>query len=409
MEEQKFLETKTKNNLNHYNRWGIIISSALVVITLIVSWVLWFTTFQVEFDEILAIFNKYITDRCVDFVIDFHILTIFILTFAVIILISTTIPFIFLKHKGFITLILGLFLLVITTSSLIGVGWYLYFDYSNYNDLFNYLFNIKPLLDVCFFLLPVIIIIINLFCLFIFSLWLIMGFLFNNKKATTNNSLLLNSDQNFVPPSANNKPALSLSPFTENPNTPINFNDQVDPAPASLHQPGINIVINNNNPTAQNPQQSVTPAPLNVPSHIISNQENNSGFATTANSRMLANTTNSDEKIWTPQQIEEVWNKAQIIKNYDPNLYRKDYAGALLFRHAFVNNVVLNDDPKSYNWTIVCQRPLTAGGKIELNNLQPLNNTNALTKANNYPKWKTAISYNGKENILKQKSWKDKK
>ncbi|WP_339041518.1 hypothetical protein [Spiroplasma endosymbiont of Apeira syringaria] len=80
-----------------------------------------------------------------------------------------------------------------------------------------------------------------------------------------------------------------------------------------------------------------------------------------------------------------------------------------MFRNNFISNVKLDDDPKSYNWTIIHQRPLFHGGTSDISNLQPMNNTNAITKGNNYPRWKTAIAFNGKQNFLKQKSWKDKK
>ncbi|WP_342218439.1 hypothetical protein [Spiroplasma endosymbiont of Amphimallon solstitiale] len=157
---------------------------------------------------------------------------------------------------------------------------------------------------------------------------------------------------------------------------------------------GINIVINNTGGGAL-PQ-----------SKLLDNQvTSNPNPVQTNNSSNIVNS----EVTWAPQQIEEVWNKGEIIDDYNPQLYRKDYAGGLMFKNNFISNVKLNDDPKSYNWTIIHQRPLFHGGTSDISNLQPMNNTNAITKGNNYPRWKTAITFNGKQNFLKQKSWKDKK
>ncbi len=124
----------------------------------------------------------------------------------------------------------------------------------------------------------------------------------------------------------------------------------------------------------------------------------------------LTQTNNDEQQIWTAQQIEEVWNMGEIVNNLNPKLYRKDYAGALMFWHNFIPQPKLNDAIESLNWTIVYERPITNGGDSYTKNLVPMNNNNAVTKGNNFPNWATTITYDSKKNknIFKKKSWKYK-
>lgn len=108
---------------------------------------------------------------------------------------------------------------------------------------------------------------------------------------------------------------------------------------------------------------------------------------------------------WTTEQIDEIWNKAQVITDVNPKLYRKDYAGAWMFRDAFTT-VLEETNVRSYAWTIVNHRPLAHDGDNSIDNLDPMNVTNAITKGEDYPKWKTKISSSGNENIVKEQSWK---
>ncbi len=129
------------------------------------------------------------------------------------------------------------------------------------------------------------------------------------------------------------------------------------------------------------------------------------------NQNITSSTNNEEEEtIWTPQQIEEVWNKGEIINNFNPQLYRRDYAGALMFWHNFIAQPKLNDPIESLNWTIVYERPTKADGTNYIKNLVPMNNSNAVTKGNNFPHWTTSVTYDSKKNknIFKKKSWKHK-
>lgn len=130
------------------------------------------------------------------------------------------------------------------------------------------------------------------------------------------------------------------------------------------------------------------------------------------NKETVSSIHDNNEKIsWTSEQIEEVWNKGEIINNLNPQLYRKDYAGALMFWHSFISQSKLNDLIESLKWTIVYEKPIAKGGSNYIKNLVPMNNNNAVIKSNNFPRWTTSVTYDSKKNknIFKKKSWKYKK
>lgn len=368
-------------NISTHNRWGIIISSGLMAITLIISWVLWLIFYKDNIDEILIILNKVINDQGISFNLTFQLFTIFILIFAVITLIGITIPFLFLTKYGVITLLLVLIILLVSITFLGSSGLLLGYGYQIFYD---FVIN-KNISNILFFVLPWAVTFICCLFLVLFCLWLIMANL--TKKESNNKSTITDNKSSLIATASSNNG--QNSPFTEQATVPAIF-DQIP-----NENRGITITIHN---TAGNPLPQ---------SKVIDTQ-----VASKSNMIPITNTNNTsinDEANWTSQQIEEVWNKGEIIDNYNPQLYRKDYAGALMFKNSFVNNVKVNDDPKSLNWTIIHQCPLSHGGTSDISNLQPINNINAITKGNNYPRWKTAITFNGKQNILKRKMWKDKK
>ncbi|WP_342254322.1 hypothetical protein [Spiroplasma endosymbiont of Zeiraphera isertana] len=377
------MSAENYRNINSHNRWGIIVSSGLMAITLIISWVLWLILYRTNVNEILVILTEVINSKGITFTLTFQILTIFTLIFSVITLVFITIPFIFLNKYGVITLVWALIVVVISLVLLIGSGLLISYGYKK---IYSYVMD-KKIIHVLFFILPWGFVLICSFFLVLFSLLLIITNLRNKSKkalSLTNNNALSATE---IPTSVEQNSLFGEQ--TIGPSFTDRFFNEHDKSTQ-----GINIVINNTGGGAL-PQ-----------SKLLDNQvTSNPNPVQTNNSSNVVNS----EVTWTPQQIEEVWNKGEIIDDYNPQLYRKDYAGALMFKNNFISNVKLNDDPKSYNWTIIHQRPLFHGGTSDISNLQPMNNTNAITKGNNYPRWKTAITFNGKQNFLKQKSWKDKK
>lgn len=109
---------------------------------------------------------------------------------------------------------------------------------------------------------------------------------------------------------------------------------------------------------------------------------------------------------WTLEQIEAAWEKAEIIDDVSDKLYRKDYAGAWMFRDSFTTDYTAADNLETYSWTIVLHRPAGQQGTTELYNLDPMNIINAKSKGENYPSWKTKISSKGNKNIAKEQNWK---
>ena len=96
--------------------------------------------------------------------------------------------------------------------------------------------------------------------------------------------------------------------------------------------------------------------------------------------------------------VEAVWNKASIQQNNDPNVFRKDYAGA------WIRKVDYGKQTK-YGWEIDHLKPESKGGTDHISNLLPLHWENNRTKSDCYPKWHTSKTSEGVENIDKDSSW----
>lgn len=96
--------------------------------------------------------------------------------------------------------------------------------------------------------------------------------------------------------------------------------------------------------------------------------------------------------------IQQVWEKAQPVDGNDPNIWRKDYAGAWIRKDLYGTDT-------QYGWEIDHLNPISKGGSDNINNLYPLHWKNNRTKADNYPNFQTAITSNGVQNIESQQSW----
>lgn len=96
--------------------------------------------------------------------------------------------------------------------------------------------------------------------------------------------------------------------------------------------------------------------------------------------------------------IEQVWSKAIVVSNNDPNIWRKDYAGAWIKRDLY-------DNKSEYGWQISHIKPIEKGGTEDISNLLPLQYSNNLAKSNDYPKWKTNKTAEGVHNEDKEQSW----
>jgi 5-methylcytosine-specific restriction endonuclease McrA len=75
------------------------------------------------------------------------------------------------------------------------------------------------------------------------------------------------------------------------------------------------------------------------------------------------------------QKKDEVWEKGQTVRGKDPDLYRKDKLGNLMYKPSYGK-----DSPMG--WEIDHSIPQSKGGTDHLNNLQPLNTTANRQKGN---------------------------
>ncbi len=97
--------------------------------------------------------------------------------------------------------------------------------------------------------------------------------------------------------------------------------------------------------------------------------------------------------------IKSVWQKAIVQANNDPDIFRKDYAGAWIKRSEYGNR---NSD---YGWEIDHIKPIKKNGTDEIDNLCPLNWHNNVKKDEDFPLWKTSYSSQGTKNIELEQEW----
>lgn len=96
--------------------------------------------------------------------------------------------------------------------------------------------------------------------------------------------------------------------------------------------------------------------------------------------------------------IEEIWQKAYIDSNNNPDIFRKDYAGAWIRRDQY-------GQKGKYGWEANMMVPESRGGGHNANNLVPLHWENDAKKAQDYPRWQTCKSSLGNKNVDEVKNW----
>lgn len=97
--------------------------------------------------------------------------------------------------------------------------------------------------------------------------------------------------------------------------------------------------------------------------------------------------------------INRVWQLAHAVPNYDPDVWRKDFAGAWINREQYGLH-------SNFGWEIDHKYPRSLGGGNEISNLMPIHWHNNITKGNDYPRFKTSVSSDGNYNIRKEQNWK---
>lgn len=106
----------------------------------------------------------------------------------------------------------------------------------------------------------------------------------------------------------------------------------------------------------------------------------------------------TERRNFTQEEIEAAWEKALKQPNNNPNVYRKDYAGAWIKKDHYGKT---ND----YGWEVDHRNPLENGGTYSPRNLEPLQWQNNRTKGDDYPHWKTSITSDGVKNVEKEQEW----
>lgn len=113
---------------------------------------------------------------------------------------------------------------------------------------------------------------------------------------------------------------------------------------------------------------------------------------------IFQNSMATDRKNFSQEEINEVWEKAIPQPKNNPDLFRKDYAGAWIRKDAY-------GEHSEYGWEIDHIKPLVIDGSHDISNLEPLQWQNNRTKGDDFPHWNTSISANDVHNTEMHRSW----
>ena len=104
---------------------------------------------------------------------------------------------------------------------------------------------------------------------------------------------------------------------------------------------------------------------------------------------------------YSEKQKRDVWEKAKVVVGYekDKDRYRQDFAGAWIEWSKY------GDNSSSLGWNIDHVKPLSQNGADNISNWVPIQWENNLKKADNYPKFETAVTSEENKNIYKTVKW----
>lgn len=81
--------------------------------------------------------------------------------------------------------------------------------------------------------------------------------------------------------------------------------------------------------------------------------------------------------VFTQKRIDQVWDKGEVIRGKNPDLYRRDKFGNIMYKPSYGKY-------SSMGWNIDHSKPQSKGGTDHLNNLQPMNSRANSSKNNKY-------------------------
>lgn len=86
----------------------------------------------------------------------------------------------------------------------------------------------------------------------------------------------------------------------------------------------------------------------------------------------------ADGRKFDDDRVQEVWEQGKKIPGKDPDLYRKDEAGNVIYRPSYGKN-------SEMGWEVDHKKPVDKRGTDNLRNLQPLQTEENKKKSNDYP------------------------
>ena len=97
--------------------------------------------------------------------------------------------------------------------------------------------------------------------------------------------------------------------------------------------------------------------------------------------------------------LEKVWDKTEKVDDRNPEIWRKDFAGAWIRRDQY-------GVCSKYGCVVDHIKPKSLGGDDTLDNLQALHWRNNVSKSNNYPELESLVTSDGNDNIYKVRRWR---
>ena len=76
-------------------------------------------------------------------------------------------------------------------------------------------------------------------------------------------------------------------------------------------------------------------------------------------------------------RLDQIWDKGRIVRGKNPDLYRKDVYGNIMFKPSYGKTSAMG-------WNVDHSKPQAKGGTDHLNNLQPMNSRANCKKQDKY-------------------------